>query len=177
MWISLIGFMASGKSAVARAVGEGARLPTVDLDTEVERLSGRPISAIFADEGVVGFRNWERRALARLSPERRLIIATGGGTVESLDCARRLRECGVVVWLDAPWEVLRRRLESDRADRPLLAHLGWDGLVALQRRRQRLYAATADFRLRSDLESPAALARAVLACSLFWRRHGWAGAA
>jgi shikimate kinase len=173
VWISLIGFMASGKSAVARVLGEGAKLTALDLDAEIERAAGRTVPAIFAAEGVSGFRERERRVLAGLPPQRRLVVATGGGIVETPECVARLRRHGVVLWFDAPWEVVRARLESDGPQRPLLAHLGWEGLARLYARRLRLYAAAADFRLRSDLESPSALARVALARALFWRRHRW----
>lgn len=171
MWTSLIGFMGCGKSATARALAAGALLPAVDLDEEVARRAGLAVPEIFAREGVDGFRAREREALAALPAGEPLVLATGGGVVENPGCAELLRERGVVVWLDAPWEVLRARVVAAGVERrPLVGHLGWDGLARLYRRRLPLYAAAAHFRLRSERVSPAALGQAVLACRR--RRRG-----
>jgi len=79
----------------------------------------------------------------------------------------------VVIWLDAPWEILRRRLkDSDQASRPMIARLGWSGLEELFRRRRRLYAAAADFRLRSDQGTIEELAQKAMLRSLQWERQG-----
>lgn len=174
MWISFIGFMASGKSSAARALGEATRLPVVDLDAAVAGQAGRALPDIFATEGVAGFRARESRALADLDPDGQLLLATGGGVVEGEDNVRRLRAGGPVIWLDVPWEAVRRRLgaAAEAQRRPLVEHLGWGGLELLFRRRQRLYAGAADFRLRADLESPLAVARQALARALqWWERH------
>ncbi len=172
MWTSFIGFMASGKSSAARALSAGALLPALDLDAEVERMAGRSVPELFAGEGVAGFRARELAALQGLDSGRDLLLATGGGVVETPEAARLLRERGVVVWLDAPWEVLRARIEAEGEERrPMVGHLGWAGMERLYRRRCRLYAACAHFRLRSDLASPAAIGRAALARGLFWRRR------
>ncbi len=172
MWISLVGFMGSGKSSVARLLGERALLTVVDLDVEVERRGGLTVPEIFAREGVEGFRRRELAALAALDRAAPLLIAAGGGVVETPACTALLRAGGAVFWLDAPWETLRRRIEqADAPRRPLLRHLGWEGLERLQRRRQRLYAGAAHFRLRTDLTGPGAAARAVLTRSLAWERR------
>lgn len=177
MWISLIGFMASGKSSVARVLAERALLPAVDLDAEIERRAAASIPEIFGREGVDGFRRREREALAALDPVHPLLLATGGGIVESAEETAVLRARGVVIWLDAPWEVLRRRLGAkEEAQRPLLLHLGWSGLERLHLRRRRLYAQSAHFRLRTDLAGPAVVGRMALTRALAWqRRHGGAG--
>jgi shikimate kinase len=178
VWTSFIGFMASGKSATARALGAVALIPVVDLDAVVEAAAGLTVPALFAAEGVQGFRARELAALERLDPDQALLLATGGGVVETPAAIRLLQARGVVIWLDAPWEVLRARIEAaGEGRRPMVGHLGWDGMERLYLRRRRLYAACAHFRLRSDVAEPAALGRAALARSLFWRRRPEGGAA
>jgi shikimate kinase len=175
MWISLVGFMASGKSSIARVLGESALLSVIDLDAEVERRVGLSVPEIFGREGATGFRQREAAALAALDPAASLLLATGGGVVETASSCALVRARGVVFWLDAPWEVLRRRLEAaDAPQRPMLRHLGIGGLERLQHRRQRLYARAAHFRLRTDLAGPGSVAREILNRSLAWqgRREG-----
>jgi shikimate kinase len=172
MWTSFIGFLASGKSTCADLLSQGTRQPAVDLDAEVARLAGLAVPEIFRVGGPERFRRLELQVLEELATRRALLLATGAGCVETPRAMELLRRQGVVIWLDAPWEVLRGRLEAAGARRrPVLAHLGWEGLERLYRRRQRLYAAAAHFRLRSDQADPATVARDALLRSLFWRRQ------
>ncbi len=136
------------------------------------RRCGLSVPEIFAREGAPGFRARELDALRALAADAPLVVASGGGVVETPAATALLRERGLVVWLDAPWEVLRRRLEAaDAPQRPLVRHLGWDGLERLAARRRPLYAACAHFRLRSDRLSPAGLARATLARQVAWTQR------
>jgi shikimate kinase len=178
MWTSFIGFLASGKSTCVYLLSQGTRQPAVDLDEEVARLAGLSVPEIFRGGGLDRFRGLEQQALEGLLSRRALLLATGAGCVESPRSVEMLQRQGVVIWLDAPWEILRGRLEAAGAGRrPVLDHLGWDGLERLYLRRQRLYAAVAHFRLRSDQASAANVARDALLHSLFWRRQRRWGAA
>ncbi|MBM4131642.1 shikimate kinase [bacterium] len=172
MWTSLIGFMACGKTTVARALQAATNRPVAHLDAVVAAAAGRPVAAIFAEEGEAGFRARELAAVAGLDAGRRLVVDTGGGVVETPAATAMLRERGVVIWLDAPWETLRARLEAGpEGERPLVATLGWDGLEALFRRRRPLYAAAADFRLAAAGTDAVLLARTAMLRSLVWSRR------
>ncbi len=171
MWVSLIGYMASGKSTVARLLGEHALMDVYDLDAEIESAAGRRVAEIFAADGESAFRDQELAALQRLPAAADLVLACGGGVVERPEAIALLRARGAVIWLDATWETLRRRLDdSAPADRPLLAR-GWDDLADLYRHRQPLYARAAHFRLRGDLAESRELVSRVLAAKLRWERR------
>lgn len=172
MWTSFIGFMASGKSTLTRRLQTTTSRPAVSLDDLIVAEAGRPISDIFATEGEDSFRARELSALRNLDPARRLMLDTGGGIVETDDAVDILRERGVVIWLDAPWDVVRSRLKAEPPEvRPLVEMLGWSGLEDLFRRRRPLYAAAADFRLRGgDLDADQ-LARTSMLRSLIWERR------
>jgi len=171
MWLSLIGFMACGKSTVARELGEHALLAVHDLDAEVEAAAGRSVARIFAEDGEAVFRDRELAALKRLPPEEDLVLACGGGLVEQPEARRLLRDRGAVVWLDTPWEVLLRRLEEEPPGRRPLLDRGWDAVEAMLRARLPLYARTGHFRLRSDLAAPRELVSRVLDAKLRWERR------
>lgn len=165
--------MASGKTGVTRRLTTASNRPAVSLDQVIAEKAGISVSEIFATQGEAAFRSLESEALAGLDPERPLVLDTGGGLVQVPDAMATLRARGVVIWLDAPWEILRRRLkDSDQASRPLIARLGWSGLEELFRRRRRLYAAAADFRLRSDQGTIEELAQKAMLRSLQWERQG-----
>jgi shikimate kinase len=172
MWTSLVGFTASGKSSVVAALGRATQRRSVDLDKRVEEMAGCPVREIFQTGGVERFRNLEGQALRSLASGDPLLIATGGGCVETPEYVRLLRDNGVVIWLDATWEVLRARIESD-LDRlqPMVDHLGFDGLQMLYRRRTSLFARAAHFRLCTDRVTVADVARHAMVRSLLWQQR------
>jgi len=172
MWTSFIGFMASGKSSVTRRLQAVTNRPALSLDQVIAEKAGITVAQIFATGGEAAFRQMEAETLAGLDPERPLVLDTGGGLVQVLAAVNLLRSRGVVIWLDAPWEVLRARLkESDEATRPLIGRLGWAALEELYRRRRRLYAGAADFRLRSDHGAVDEIADKAMLRSLQWERR------
>ncbi len=163
MWISLIGFHGSGKSTLARELGRLSGRRVVDLDQAVVRLAGRPLPAIFATGGPDLCRDLEEQVLADLPARELLVLATGGGSLERAGTASLVRARGTVVWLDAAWPFLRRRLApaAGQPPSPLWQHLGESGLALLYARRRPLFAAAA--RLRFDATSdPGDLARRLL---------------
>ncbi len=172
MWTSFVGFMASGKTTVADALQAATGRPVVHLDDAVTARAGRSVREIFAQDGQEAFRERELAELAALDAGRNLVVDTGGGLVETPAAVALLRERGVVIWLDAPWDTLRARLKAAPGpQRPLVEQLGWAGLEELFRRRRRLYAAAADFRLRATAVEPALLARTAMLRSLVWSRR------
>jgi len=172
MWTSFVGFMGSGKSTVTRLLQAATSRPVAASDDLVAGRAGRPIREIFARDGEAVFRRLELEVLRDLDPERSLVVDTGGGVVETPEAVALLRSRGVVIWIDVHWEVLRHRLQAqDDGTRPLVERLGWSGLEALHRRRRRLYAAAADFRLRSGDGPAGDVARTAMLRSLLWERR------
>lgn len=119
----LIGFMASGKTTLGRALT--LRLPGyefVDLDEAIECMAQKSIPDIFASEGEAVFRELEARALRQYSVPGS-IIACGGGTPCYAANMDYMLANGRVVWLVADDEVTRRRLRLARGLRPLVDSL------------------------------------------------------
>ncbi|MBI4262775.1 MAG: shikimate kinase [Acidobacteria bacterium] len=116
----LVGFMAAGKSTVARAVGRRIGWRVEDIDERIEARERRPVAAIFAQEGEVYFRRAERAALHELLPERNVVVAAGGGTFADPDNRAVMLRDGAVAWLDLPLNRVIERIPSD-GRRPLAA--------------------------------------------------------
>jgi shikimate kinase/3-dehydroquinate synthase len=116
----LTGFMGTGKTVVGQAVAERLGRWFVDMDAVIERQAGKPVSAIFRDEGEPAFRRLEAALCGELSSERNLVIATGGGALVAEANRAALGETGLLICLDAPVDVILQRLER-ADDRPLLA--------------------------------------------------------
>ena len=157
----LVGMMGAGKSAVGRPLADALGYRFVDADTVLEGAAGRTIPEIFANDGEAEFRQLETAVLGQISGWHSLVVATGGGVVTRPENWGHMRQ-GVVVWLDAPTELLLARLRSDPTPRPLLQ--GDEPASRLQQllaERQPLYA-QADLQIRQQHEQPAQVAQLVL---------------
>jgi shikimate kinase len=119
--IVLVGFMGSGKSTVGRELHQRLGYPLVDMDQVIEQRAGKPITAIFAEDGEEKFREMETLLLEELCDPTagRRIISTGGGVVGRQANRALLRQLGYVVWLHAPTTTILDRTAKNR-DRPLL---------------------------------------------------------
>ena len=118
--IYLVGFMAAGKSTVARALAARLKWRAEDIDELIEARERRPVADIFARNGEPYFRAAERDILKLLLPLRHVVVATGGGTFMDPDNRAAINMDGVSVWLDVPFEELLARIPSD-GSRPLAA--------------------------------------------------------
>jgi thiamine-phosphate diphosphorylase len=116
--IYLVGFMGSGKTIVGLKIASRLRVPFVDLDTEIERASGRTVRALFEESGEPAFRHREALFLGGTESLENAVIATGGGAYIPEENRRAMRRLGRVVFLDVPFSVVRERL-AGKTDRPL----------------------------------------------------------
>ena len=132
--IYLVGFMASGKTTIARALAARLRWQMQDVDELIEGRERRSIADIFANSGEAYFRSVEREIVRVLQPIRHVVIATGGGTFMDPETRSFINFDGVSVWLDVPLVDLIPRIPLD-GRRPLAAN---------RAELERLYAARVD---------------------------------
>jgi shikimate kinase len=124
MKIFLIGLPGSGKSTLGKGLAQALKIPFVDLDTEIEKNAGRPISAIFEKEGEDYFRKLESEALKKWAgnPSLDFVMATGGGAPCFFDNMKVIKGAGRSIFLDVPaTEIVRRINTLNRAKRPHFA--------------------------------------------------------
>lgn len=162
----LVGLMGSGKTNVARRVGERMGWRVVDLDAVVEATAHCSIPELFSRHGEQRFRDLETAALATaLTDSEPSVLATGGGVVvrqHNRDLLRAAHDA-FVVWLEAPPAALAERVAGTAATRPLLAHDPLGALTLLAEQRTALYAEVADQRIDTDGVRLADVADAVIA--------------
>jgi shikimate kinase len=114
----LVGFMASGKSTVGRHLAHRMGWSFFDLDSEIEAAEKMTIAEIFAGRGEAEFRRIESEMLHAhvrwIEHGRPAVIALGGGAFTVEANRQLLTEHGVTVWLDCPFEVVRRRVAEQQ---------------------------------------------------------------
>jgi shikimate kinase len=118
--IVLVGMMGVGKSSIGRRLASRLGVPFVDADTEIEKAAGMSIADIFARHGEADFRSGEARVIARLLDGGPQVLATGGGAVMNADTRAAIKAKGVSIWLSAELDVLIRRINKRKNDRPML---------------------------------------------------------
>lgn len=117
--IVLVGLMGAGKTTIGRRLAERLKLKFIDSDEEIERAAGLTVADIFETYGEAGFRDGERRVIARLMGEAPHVLATGGGAFMNPATRALIKQNAVSVWLKADLDVLVERT-SRRNTRPLL---------------------------------------------------------
>jgi shikimate kinase len=168
--IILCGFMGTGKTTIGKIVAARLSWAFVDTDQVIEKRQGRPVAAIFAEQGEAAFRQLERDLCEEMAAEwRHHVVATGGGMVVNPANRAALMRAGLLVCLDATPEQLAARLAS-KNDRPLLANLTGEALTAriaeLMASRAEAYSSI-PYRVNTGNLSPFGAAEAILA---LWRR-------
>jgi shikimate kinase len=120
-WISLIGFMCSGKSSTGRMLARQLGWPHYDTDALIVERTGGTVQEFFETRGEEEFRRLEHEIVEELPPERDLVLSTGGGLVLNRPTMRILRVQGPIFWLHVSKEdVLDRSQRPWAAKRPLL---------------------------------------------------------
>lgn len=117
--IYLVGFMATGKTAVGRELAKKKKWQFVDLDELIELREKRRISDIFAKDGEPYFRKVEKKILNEVSREKKFVVACGGGIVIDPENIKTMKETGMIICLTATPEIILKRT-SGYTHRPLL---------------------------------------------------------
>ena len=169
--IVLIGMMGVGKSSVGRRLSARLAIPFVDADTEIEKAAGMSIADIFSQHGEEYFRSGEARVIARLLEGGPQVLATGGGAFMNPKTRDAIRAKGVSVWLKAELDVLLRRINKRRNDRPLLqtADPG-ETLRALLMEREPVYA-QADLTVQSREVAHDAIVADIMTALASWLKE------
>src|SRR5688500_13453621 len=158
--IYLVGFMAAGKSTVARALANRLGWRAEDIDELIEARERKTVAEIFQKQGEPYFRTAEREILKLLLPLRHVVVATGGGTFMDPENRAAINRDGVSVWLDVPFDELMARMPAD-GRRPLAAdRAAMERLFALR------VAAYSTARVRVDAAGAAAdeVAERIIEC-------------
>ena len=129
MKIVFVGYMASGKSAVAKEVSACLNIELIDLDAYIEKKEGCEISEIFKNKGEIYFRKREQECLNEiLSLNTSFILSVGGGTPCFSGNLDLILEKGISFYLRASITTIYNRLISEKSKRPLVAEIANEDL-------------------------------------------------
>lgn len=130
--IVLIGFMASGKSSVGRLLAQKTDRFFIDSDNLIESFLNKKISDIFEINKEEYFRQKEQHCLDwMIRSLKNSVISTGGGMPIY---SSGIKNLGKVVFLNADFEVIKKRLENDKeSNRPLTKDLSLTKAIYDQR--------------------------------------------
>ena len=128
----LIGMPMSGKSYFARRLSDLFTKELVELDQAIEDYTGLSIPEIFSNQGEESFRFIESQLISQYSKEHNKAISSGGGVILNEDNMRRLKQNGIVIFIDMPLAMLQecnprsRPLLKDRKNLEILFHSRYD---------------------------------------------------
>jgi XRE family transcriptional regulator, aerobic/anaerobic benzoate catabolism transcriptional regulator len=140
--IALIGLRGAGKSTLGRQLAKQARVPFIELDLEIERAAGTPLSEIFLLYGQPGYRRYERECLERVfSAHRSFVLAAGGSIVSDPSIYELLLQHCRTVWLQAKPEEHMARVVEQGDMRPIAGQVrAMNDLRRILASREALYA-------------------------------------
>ena len=118
--IAITGFMAAGKTTVARELGRHLNYPVLDLDDLIIERERCSIRELIEQLGEPEFRNVETDVLRQVFVDNSSAVIALGGGAWTIDRNRELiSEHGAIsVWIDAPFEVCWSRIEETMGTRP-----------------------------------------------------------
>jgi shikimate kinase len=168
--VYLVGFMASGKSTVGRRLAHRLGWNFFDTDQQIEAVEKATIAELFDSRGEAEFRRIESEVLRQhvqwIERGRPAVLAMGGGAFAQASNRALLADNGVTVWLDCPFDVVKRRVAAQQggAVRPLARDP--ERFQQLWTERRAVYM-LADVHIPIDCDDPEQAVTAILANPIF----------
>lgn len=140
--LCLIGLSGAGKSSLGRLLSERTGVQFLELEDQIEKLSGLSIGEVRNQFGLDGYRKLERQALETVVMEHRAIImAVPADLVSSADVYRLLLRKFTCIWLKAtPEEHINRTKAQAGAEAQVSYASAIGELRAILSHREALYA-------------------------------------
>ena len=127
--IFITGFMGTGKTTVGKVLAEKLGCPVLDTDQMIEHAAGKQIKDIFKEDGEEVFRSLETQMIER-APSENAVITTGGGLPVRKVNREKMKESGIVIFLQTDLDVIFERVQQDE-NRPLASKASKEELSSL----------------------------------------------
>lgn len=109
--VIFIGMPAVGKSTIGVITAKRLGYQFIDTDLLIQSVEGQLLKEIIAEKGIEGFLEVEDRVNSEVSVER-AVISPGGSVVYCENAMNHFKEIGTVVYLQASFETINRRLKN-----------------------------------------------------------------
>ena len=81
MTVTLIGMPGSGKSTVGNLLANKLACDFVDTDSIIEARTGQRLRDFLTQKGEAQLRTMEERVILELTPDKDIVVATGGSAI------------------------------------------------------------------------------------------------
>lgn len=137
----LIGMPEAGKTALAKEIANQSSFKFIDTNDKIEELIQMPISSYLKDHSIAEFRALEEQVISKVSLETHSIIATGNDIVLRDRNISRLKQNGILFFLDKPLKNMKPSFEN-----PLCSSM--EKMEMLFQQRYHLYLSYCDCHIR-----------------------------
>jgi shikimate kinase len=107
--IVLIGMPAVGKSTIGVLLAKRLGRYFLDTDVFIQAIVGKTLQQIIDEQGLEAFCKIEAEHIGCID-KKDCVIATGGSAVYSDSAMQHLKNNGIIVYLDLPLEMIKKRL-------------------------------------------------------------------
>lgn len=114
MNITLIGMAGAGKSTIGRVLAKQLGYTFIDVDLLIKENTGMPLQALIDKQGDLALIKFEEEAILRLNQVDNCVISPGGSVVYSENTMQHLKEISKIIFLNAPFRIIIRRLPNAR---------------------------------------------------------------
>lgn len=114
MNITLIGMAGAGKSTIGKALAKRLNYTFIDVDRLITGKTGMPLQALIDKQGDSALIRFEEEAILGLEQLDNCIISPGGSVIYSREAMRHLKEISKIVFLDAPFRSIVKRIPNAR---------------------------------------------------------------
>ena len=114
--IVIVGMSGAGKTTIGRELAKRLNMPFIDIDEEIEKNSEKSIREYFAAGEEDSFRKLEAAAVYKifsiadnLSSKIPRVIATGGGTISSMENIKLISKNSLIIYLDRDLNLIKAK--------------------------------------------------------------------
>lgn len=150
MNIYFSGMIGAGKTTLGKGLAARLGWGFDDLDSAMEAMAGKPFRQVVADDGWLGFRQWEYRICKQFAQMSQTVIGLGGGTVRYEWNRDVLKGTGIVILLVADLDVLADRVRVNDRPRVNLETSLKEDLAKIWQEHRDLYFSFADIVYETD---------------------------
>ena len=166
MIISLLGYMGSGKTHIAKLLCENTGFELIDLDKEISKRNKLTVTEIFEKKGEIFFRKQERNLLEEILASREnCVLSLGGGTPAYYNNMEIINHNSTSFFLRASVKTLSQRLSRQKNKRPLIANISEENLpefIAKHLFERNIYYNKAQFTVDTDGKKPEEITQEIL---------------